>query len=64
MAPGVVAQESGGERFRLALYKRDLEHYPNPAARTFYLGIVVLTTIILYYLYYVEGAVVPLILPY
>jgi len=29
-----------------------------------YLGIVVLTTIILYYLYYVEGAVTPLMLPY
>ena len=29
-----------------------------------YLGIVVLTTIVLYYLYYVEGAVTPLMLPY
>ena len=29
-----------------------------------YLAIVVLTTIMLYYLYYVEGAVTPLLLPY
>jgi MFS family permease len=29
-----------------------------------YLGIVVLTTIVLYYLYYVEGTVTPLMLPY
>ncbi len=29
-----------------------------------YLGIVVLTTIVLYYLYYVEGAVTPLMLPF
>jgi hypothetical protein len=64
MAADVVTQGSGEDRFRLALFKRDLDHYPNPAARTFYLGIVVITTITLYYLYYVEGAVVPLILPY
>jgi len=47
-----------------ALWKRQLTHYPRTAARMGYLGIVVLTTIILYYLYYVEGAVTPLMLPY
>ena len=43
---------------------RQLNHYPRPAQRYGYLGIVVLTTIVLYYLYYVEGAVTPLMLPY
>ena len=47
-----------------ALWKRQLVHYPKTGARMTYLGIVVLTTIVLYYLYYVEGAVTPLLLPY
>ena len=47
-----------------ALWKRQLTRYPSDPARMGYLGIVVLTTIVLYYLYYVEGAVTPLMLPY
>jgi hypothetical protein len=47
-----------------ALWKRQLTRYPKTPARMGYLGIVVLTTIVLYYLYYVEGAVTPLMLPY
>jgi MFS family permease len=47
-----------------ALWKRQLDRYPVDGKRYFYLGIVVLTTIVLYYLYYVEGAVTPLMLPY
>jgi MFS family permease len=47
-----------------ALWKRQLHHYPNTWPRLGYLAIVVLTTIMLYYLYYVEGAVTPLLLPY
>jgi len=47
-----------------SLWRRQLTHYPETAARMSYLGIVVLTTIVLYYLYYVEGAVTPLMLPY
>ena len=47
-----------------ALWKRQLTHYPNTWPRLGYLAIVVLTTIMLYYLYYVEGAVTPLMLPY
>jgi hypothetical protein len=47
-----------------SLWKRQLTHYPRTPARMAYLGIVVLTTISLYYLYYVEGAVTPLMLPY
>ena len=45
-------------------FDRQLVHYPGTVARMRYLGIVVLTTIMLYYLYYVEGAVTPLMLPY
>ena len=44
--------------------KRQLYTYPNTWPRIGYLAIVVLTTIMLYYLYYVEGAVTPLMLPY
>ena len=47
-----------------ALGKRQLHHYPDTWPRLGYLAIVVLTTIMLYYLYYVEGAVTPLLLPY
>src|ERR1700722_6598809 len=47
-----------------ALWNRQLYSYPNTWPRLGYLAIVVLTTIMLYYLYYVEGAVTPLLLPY
>jgi MFS family permease len=47
-----------------ALGKRQLSRYPDTWPRLGYLAIVVLTTIMLYYLYYVEGAVTPLLLPY
>ncbi len=46
------------------LWKRQLSQYPDTLPRLGYLAIVVLTTIMLYYLYYVEGAVTPLLLPY
>src|SRR6185437_5285542 len=46
-----------------ALGRRQLSTYPNTWPRLGYLAIVVLTTIMLYYLYYVEGAVTPLLLP-
>ncbi len=44
--------------------RRQLYKYPDTWPRIGYLSIVVLTTIMLYYLYYVEGAVTPLMLPY
>jgi MFS family permease len=47
-----------------AFGRRQLYKYPDPLPRLGYLAIVVLTTIMLYYLYYVEGAVTPLLLPY
>ncbi len=57
-----VSETGGG--LANALWKRQLPHYPERGPRFFYLGVVVLTTIILYYLYYVEGAVTPLMLPF
>src|ERR1700689_1003197 len=53
-----------GSRMSNALWKRQLTTYPDTLPRLGYLAIVVLTTIMLYYLYYVEGAVTPLLLPY
>jgi len=47
-----------------AFGRRELYAYPDTWPRLGYLAIVVLTTIMLYYLYYVEGAVTPLLLPY
>jgi MFS family permease len=60
-APSAAVPERG---LANALVKRQLYKYPNTWPRIGYLAIVVLTTIMLYYLYYVEGAVTPLLLPY
>jgi MFS family permease len=62
-AEGAAAGPSGS-RMSNALWKRQLYKYPDTLPRLGYLAIVVLTTIMLYYLYYVEGAVTPLLLPY
>ncbi len=59
--PAPVPAQGG---LRNAFGRRQLYKYPNTWPRLGYLGIVVLTTIMLYYLYYVEGAVTPLLLPY
>ena len=53
-----------GKRMANAFGRRQLDRYPDTWPRLGYLAIVVLTTIMLYYLYYVEGAVTPLMLPY
>ncbi len=58
----VSGQSDGG--ILNTLWKRQLHRYPTGVRRAVYLGIVVLITIMLYYLYYVEGAVTPLMLPY
>ena len=39
------------------LWSRQLPHYPDTGARTVYLGVTVLATIVLYYQLYVQGAV-------
>lgn len=64
MATEVATQGPRPNRLRDSFLTRQLNQYPRPAQRYGYLGIVVLTTIVLYYLYYVEGAITPLMLPY
>jgi MFS family permease len=60
-----VPEPAGDERWWYkAFVTRRLDRYPNTWPRIGYLAIVVLTTIMLYYLYYVEGAVTPRLLPY
>ncbi len=64
-APTAAVPSGGtGGWWANAVGKRQLYKYPNTLPRLGYLAIVVLTTIMLYYLYYVEGAVTPLLLPY
>lgn len=58
-----VDPRSTGGGWANALGRRQLDHYPRSTARYGYLAIVVLTTVVLYYLYYVEGAITPLLLP-
>jgi MFS family permease len=53
-AGGPAAAGTGGVR---SLWKRQLPHYPETGPRTFYLGITVLATVILYYQLYIGGAV-------
>jgi MFS family permease len=44
------------------LWQRQLEHYPETRPRYLYLGIVVLATVLLYYEFYIAGAVSPSII--
>jgi MFS family permease len=44
------------------LWRRQLDHYPDTGPRMTYLAIVVLATIILYYQFYIPGAVSPAII--
>ena len=60
----VTAPVPGQHGLANAFGRRQLYKYPDTWPRLGYLSIVVLTTIMLYYLYYVEGAVTPLLLPY
>jgi len=62
VVPAAAPSLNGGG-LRNALGRRQLQRYPSTLPRCGYLAIVVLTTIVLYYLYYVEGAVLPLLLP-
>jgi MFS family permease len=63
----VVTAEIAGMHpsgLRSALGRRRLYTYPKTLPRLGYLGMVVLVTIMLYYLYYEEGALTPLMLPF
>ncbi len=51
------AEQTPATGFRRSLWTRQLSHYPNTGPRTFYLGVTVLATIILYYEFYLQGAV-------
>ena len=44
------------------LWRRQLDHYPDTGPRVFYLGIVVVATVMLYYEFYVQSAVSPTII--
>src|ERR1700728_2830715 len=44
------------------LWRRQIDHYPETRHRMWYLGIVVAVTIILYYQFYIAGAVSPTII--
>jgi MFS family permease len=58
---GADGRGAGGEPGPIArvLWYRQLSRYPNTGPRYFYLAIVVLGTIMLYYQFYVQGAVAP-----
>ena len=65
MSTTMATQPAPDERWWVkAFVTRRLDRYPDTLPRIGYLSIVVLTTIMLYYLYYVEGAVTPRMLPY
>jgi MFS family permease len=51
------APQSRPSTFRNSLWTRQLSGYPNTGPRSFYLGITVVATIILYYEFYLQGAV-------
>ncbi|HXX91578.1 MAG TPA: MFS transporter [Acidimicrobiales bacterium] len=46
------------------LWSRRIHRYPSHPRRYMYLGIVVLIAVVLYYVYWEEGATLPLLLPY
>ncbi|HUY86826.1 MAG TPA: MFS transporter [Acidimicrobiales bacterium] len=43
---------------------RQLAAYPSTATRVWLLGLVTITTVVLYYIYFIPGGVLPLLLPY
>ncbi len=51
-----------GRRWRRMLFSRELDRYPDKGPRYWYLGIAVLATVVLYYVYFQPGAVTPQIL--
>ncbi len=57
-----TVQGSPAARPVQGLWRRQLHHYPNTGPRITYLAIVVLATIVLYYQFYIPGAVSPAII--
>ncbi len=58
----VATNKSGG--FSNALLLRQLPGYPNTSKRISLLALVTITTIVLYFIYFVPGGVLPILLPY
>ena len=61
--PAVLANPPR-QRWSSTLWTRRLSRYPSDAARHLYLALVVLIAVVLYYVYWEEGATLPLLLPY
>jgi len=60
---GTADQATGDQRRRIQrLWRRELEHYPEPAARIRYLAVVVLATVVLYFELYVTSGAATLLL--
>jgi hypothetical protein len=55
--PGPKAPATGARTAFSRLYRRDLAAYPATGRRTGYLAIVVITTVVLYYMLYIQYAV-------
>lgn len=55
--PGADAPGAGARGSLARLYRRDLPAYPATGRRMSYLAIVVLTTVVLYYMLYIQYAV-------
>jgi MFS family permease len=58
---GADGRGAGGEPGPIAriLWYRELDRYPSTGPRYFYLAIVIIATIMLYYQFYIQGAVAP-----
>jgi len=64
MAEAAAAREAHADTWANTLWTRRIHRYPSHATRYMYLGIVVLIAVVLYYVYWEEGATLPLLLPY
>jgi MFS family permease len=62
MTVSAAGSSTGSRSFTAGLWNRQLEAYPETGPRMMYLGITVLSTIMLYYELYVGGSVTPLFL--
>ncbi|HYA68530.1 MAG TPA: MFS transporter, partial [Acidimicrobiales bacterium] len=64
MAETMVVASPKVDSWGNTLWRRRIHRYPANSVRYLYLGIVVLITVVLYYVYWEEGATLPLLLPY
>ena len=64
MAEATAAPMAQQDTWANTLWTRRIHRYPSHGMRYLYLGIVVLIAVVLYYVYWEEGATLPLLLPY